>query len=82
MNEDELMRLTNHHESAAPMIEEGPERCLGYFENKFGEQMVFVHDDGQPEATVFLGEVDWEPRRISDAGVWALRELAEFCEGY
>jgi hypothetical protein len=28
---------------------------------------VFVHDDGEPDATVFLGDVDWEPRRITDA---------------
>jgi hypothetical protein len=42
---------TNHHGSAAPVIEERPGRYLGYFENKFGEQLVFVHDDGEPDAT-------------------------------
>jgi hypothetical protein len=68
MHEDELMRLTNHHTSPAPAIEERPGRYLGYFENKFGEQLVFVHDDGEPDATVFLGDVDWEPRRVTDAG--------------
>jgi hypothetical protein len=68
VHEDELVRLTNHHASAAPMIEERPGRYLGYFENKFGEQLVFVHDDGERDATVFLGDVDWEPRRVSDAG--------------
>jgi hypothetical protein len=66
--EDELMRVTNHHASAAPAVEERPGRYLGYFENKFGEQLVFVHNDGEPDATVFLGDVDWEPRRVSDAG--------------
>jgi hypothetical protein len=30
---------------------------------------VFVHDDGEPDATLFLGGVDWEPRRVSDAGL-------------
>ena len=68
MYEDEFMRLTNHHASAAPAIEKRPGRYLGYFENKFGEQLVFVHDDGEPDATVFLGDVDWEPRRVTDAG--------------
>jgi hypothetical protein len=29
---------------------------------------VFVHDDGEPDATVFLGDVDGEPRRVSDVG--------------
>ena len=68
MHEDELMRLTNHHPAAAPAIEERPGRYLGYFENKFGEQLVFVHDDGELDATVFLGDVDWEPRCVTDAG--------------
>lgn len=27
----------------------------------------FVHEDGEPDATVFHGDVDWEPRRITDA---------------
>jgi hypothetical protein len=66
--EDEFMRLTNRHGSPAPAIEQRAGRYLGYFENKFGEQLVFVHDDGEPEATVLLGDVDWEPRRVTDAG--------------
>jgi len=68
VHEDELMRLTNHHASAAPAIERRPGRYLGYFENRFGEQLVFVHDDGERDAMVFLGDVDWEPRRVSDVG--------------
>ena len=62
------MRLANRHASAGPAIEQRPGRYLGYFENKFGEQLVFVHDDDEPDATVFLGDVDWEPRRVRDAG--------------
>jgi hypothetical protein len=61
VHEDELVRLTNHHAAVAPMIKQRPGRYLGYFENKFGEQLVFVHDDGEPDATVLLGDVDWEP---------------------
>ena len=67
MREAELLRLTNHHSAAAPSIQERPGRYLGYFVNKFGEQLVFVHDDGEADATVFHGDVDWEPRRIIDA---------------
>ena len=62
------MRLTNRHASVAPVIEERPGRYLAYFENKFGEQLVFVHDDGESDATVLLGDVGWEPCRVSDAG--------------
>ena len=62
------MRLSNRHASVAAVIEERPGRYLAYFENKFGEQLVFVHDDGESDATVLLGDVGWEPRRVSDAG--------------
>ena len=41
------MRLSNRHPSGAAVIEERPGRYLAYFENKFGEQLVFVHDDGE-----------------------------------
>ena len=62
------MRLSNHHAAVAAVIEERPGRYLAYCENKFGEQLVFVHDDGESEAMVLLGDVGWEPRRVSDAG--------------
>jgi hypothetical protein len=73
---EELLRLTNHHEVPAPPIEERPGRYIGYFENAFGEQLVFVHDDGEPDAALFHGDVDWEPRRVSDAsGLPDVRDL-------
>ena len=68
MHEDEFLRVSNRHAAAAPAIEERPGRYLGYFENKFGEQLVFVHEDGELDATVFGGDVGWEPRRVRDAG--------------
>ena len=67
MREPGLLCLSNHHSAAGPAIGERPGRYLGYFANKFGEQLVFVHDDGEADATVFHGDVDWEPRRIIDA---------------
>ena len=54
MDGDELLRLTSHHTTAPPVIEERPGRYLGYFVNKFGEQLVFVHDDGDAHATLFM----------------------------
>ena len=68
VHEDEFLRVSNRHAAAAPAIEERPGRYLGYFENKFGEQLVFVHEDGELDATVFGGDVGWEPRRVRDAG--------------
>jgi hypothetical protein len=67
IHDDELLRVRNHHVTAAPGIEERPGRYLGYFENKFGEQLVFVHEDGELDATVFHGDAGWEPRRVRDA---------------
>ena len=66
VHEDELLRLSNRH-AAALAIEERPGRYLGYFENRFGEQLVFVHEDGEADAAVFHGDVGWEPRRVIDA---------------
>jgi hypothetical protein len=68
VQEAELIRLINRHAVPAPVIEARPGRYLGYFENRFGEQLVFVHDDGERDAVVFHGDVDWEPRRVTDAG--------------
>ncbi len=66
VHEDELLRVGNRH-AAAPTIEERPGRYLGYFENKFGEQLVFVHEAGELAATLFHSDVAWEPRRVTDA---------------
>jgi hypothetical protein len=65
---NEFLRLTSHHTAAAPVIEERPGRYLGCFVNRFGEQLVFVHDDGDADATLFHGDVGWEPCRVTDAG--------------
>jgi hypothetical protein len=64
---EQRLHLTNHHGVPAPAIQERPGRYIGCFENAFGEQLVFVHDDGEPDATLFHSDVDWEPRRVSDA---------------
>ena len=66
VHEDELLRVSNHH-AAGPVIEERPGRYLGYFENRFGEPLVFVHEDGELDATVLHGDVGWERRRVTDA---------------
>jgi hypothetical protein len=63
---DELLDLANHHPASAPVIERRPGRYVGYFENAVGEQLVFVHDDGGADATLYVGDVDWEPRRVSE----------------
>src|ERR1700738_100238 len=76
VHDDELLRVSNRH-APAPAIDERPGRYLGYFENRFGEQLVFMHEDGELDATVFHGAVDWEPRRVTDvSGLPDARGLA------
>lgn len=58
---DGLWGLTNHHGVPAPAVEERPGRYIGYFENAFSEQLVFMHDAGDPHATLLLGDLDWSP---------------------
>ena len=55
---DRRLDLTNHHPAPAPAIEQRRGRYIGYFENAFGEQLVFVRDDGEADATLYLGDVD------------------------
>jgi hypothetical protein len=66
VREGELLRVRNRHVGALA-IDERSGRYLGYFENKFGEQLVFMHEDGELDATVLHGDVDWEPRPVRDA---------------
>jgi hypothetical protein len=68
MRGNEFLRLSSHCTATPPVIEERPGRYLGYFVNRFGEQLVFVHDDGDAHATLFHSDIDWEPCRVTDAG--------------
>ena len=42
---------------------------LQLWAEKLGDvrELVFVHDDGELDATLLHGDVDWEPRRVADA---------------
>jgi hypothetical protein len=68
MRGNELLRLSSHHTAAPPVIEERPGRYLGYFVNRFGEQLVFVYDAGDAHGMLFHGDVDWVPYRVTDSG--------------
>lgn len=61
-----LIRVRNHHTSACgppPHIDDlHPSQYLGYFENQYGEQAVFVYDRDSSSAIVYLGDAGWETR--------------------
>jgi hypothetical protein len=59
-----LFHIRNHHSAACgapPHIDDlRPNRYLGYFENQYGEQAVFVYDHDSDQAVLYLGDAGWE----------------------
>lgn len=59
-----IFEVSNHHtpgEKLPPHITETPKRrYLGYFENQYGEQTIFVFDYSLGEGFVFCGDANWE----------------------
>ena len=64
MTTEELLCLPNHHPTVPPPLTAGPDRYLGYFENRYGEQAIFVWERGQPTALLYHGDLDWQPRVV------------------
>ena len=57
--------MHNHHNAscgAPPQVndEERAGRYYGYFENLFGEQIIFVYDRDTGTAHVYCGDAGWE----------------------
>src|SRR5205823_10184849 len=69
-----LFSVRNHHSAECgipPRIDDrGAGRYLGYFENQYGEQAVFVYDRDSNHAVVYLGDAGWEaPHAVVDGAV-------------
>jgi len=63
MSDQIILQLTNRHAAscgAPPRIAERPGRYIGYFENEFGEQWVFVLDHDSAAGVLRGGDADWE----------------------
>jgi hypothetical protein len=56
--------VRNHHSAECgvpPHIDNrSPSQYLGYFENQYGEQAVFVYDRDSRQAIVYMGDAGWE----------------------
>jgi hypothetical protein len=63
-----LFQVRNHHSAACgtpPHLDElFPNQYLGYFENQYGEQAVFVYDRDSNQAVLYLGDAGWETSHI------------------
>ncbi|NWJ98197.1 MAG: hypothetical protein HXX20_20775 [Chloroflexi bacterium] len=58
-----LFQVTNHHLSGAgipPQVDDKQAgRYLGYFENEYSEQLIFIYDYSSGQGTLYLGDADW-----------------------
>lgn len=69
-----LFQVRNHHSATSgtpPHIDDRrPSQYLGYFENPYGEQAVFVYDRDANQAVLYLGDAGWEtPHAVVDGAV-------------
>jgi hypothetical protein len=68
-----LFQVRNHHSAAPgppPHIDDvRSNQYLGYFENQYGEQAVFVYDRDSSQALLYLGDAGWETSHTVVDGV-------------
>jgi hypothetical protein len=69
-----LFSVRNHHsaECGTPphLDDRSPSQYLGYFENQYGEQAVFVYDRDTRQAIVSVGDAGWEaPHAVVEGAV-------------
>jgi hypothetical protein len=67
-----LFSVRNHHSAECgipPRVDDrGAGRYVGYFENQYGEQAVFVYDRDSNQAVLYLGDAGWEtPHSVVDS---------------
>jgi len=65
-----ILQISNHHAVACgtpPRLEERSGQYLGYFENRYGEQMIFVFKRGNRTGQLYAGDAGWEtPYEVVD----------------
>lgn len=63
---DPLLKIANHHAAACgdpPIIDGNAQNCyVGYFENPYGEQWIFILDRKTGKATLRGGDVGWNTK--------------------
>jgi hypothetical protein len=69
-----LFHVDNKHvaDSGIPPQIDGntPNRYHSYFENEYGEQMVFVYDYEANTGTLWFGDIGWQnPQTVTDGKV-------------
>ncbi len=69
-----LFQVRNHHSAncgASPHVDDvDTGQYLGYFENQYGEQALFIYDHEANKAVLYLGDAGWEtPHAVVDGAV-------------
>jgi hypothetical protein len=69
-----LFQVRNHHSAecgSPPHIDDRrPSQYLGYFENQYREQALFLYDRDSGQAILYLGDAGWEmPHTVVDGAV-------------
>ena len=71
-----LFTVSNHHLPGAgppPSVDGDEPNCYhGYFENRYGEQSVFVYKKDTNEALVYCGDADWTAHPVINGQVQGL----------
>ena len=65
-----LFHVSNQHRLDAPFFSDAlSTQYIGYFQNRNGEQLVFVYDDLTASGTLYHGDADWVPYPLSNEGI-------------
>jgi hypothetical protein len=69
-----LFQVRNQHTAACgapPHIDDlHPHQYLGYFQNQYGGQAVFIYDRNSDQGILYLGDAGWEtPHALIDGAV-------------
>jgi hypothetical protein len=71
MPPEPIFRVSNHHTPSCgrpPSVDgDAPATYHGYFENRYGEQSLFIYDRTKGEGLLYCGDAGWErPSQVVD----------------
>ena len=70
MSDDSVFSAKNRHNAEAGRLpveaREGNGQYRAYYENQYGEQLVFVYDRDAGQAVLYHGDMDWEPQPVRE----------------
>jgi len=70
MGDDTVFSVKNRHSAGAELLpaeaRAGNGAYRAYYENKHGEQLIFIYDRDAGQAVLYHGDMDWEPQRVRE----------------